>query len=128
VRPKTPPSRPTLPNEDETMHRKVWIGTVLAALVGVALIAAPRVSEVQAQKPRAEPEWEYKVGVFAYNPGERMTDEQRAAVYQRVLNEQALQGWEAVGSVMSRDTVQTVGGAVTTRDTTSFVAYRRPKR
>jgi hypothetical protein len=27
--------------------------------------------------------------------------------------------------MLSRDGVQTVGGAVTTRDTTSFVAFRR---
>jgi hypothetical protein len=109
------------------MRRKLWVGLLIAGIAGLGLLALPRVGEVQAQKARAEPVWEYKVGVFSYNPGERMTDEQRAAVYQRVLNEQALQGWEAVGSVMSRDTVQTVGGAVTTRDTTSFVAYRRPK-
>jgi hypothetical protein len=42
-----------------------------------------------------------------------------------VLNDQARQGWEPVGAVLTRATVQTVGGAVTTRDTNSFVAYRR---
>jgi hypothetical protein len=77
---------------------------------------------------REEGGWEYKVGVFSYNPGERMSDELRAAFYERTLNEQARKGWEPIGSLLTRDTVQTVGGAVTTRDTTSFVAYRRPKR
>ena len=72
--------------------------------------------------------WEYKVGVFSYNPGERMTDEQRAAFYEKTLNTQARDSWEPVGSILSRDTVQTVGGGVATRDTTSFVAYRRAKR
>jgi hypothetical protein len=69
----------------------------------------------------------YKVGVFADNPGERLSDETRAATFARSLNEQARQGWEPVGSVLSRDGVQTVGGAVTTRETTSFVAFRRKR-
>jgi hypothetical protein len=77
-----------------------------------------------AQKATDAP-WDYKVGVFTYNPGERLTNERRAALYERALNQQAAEGWEPVGSLLSRDTVQTVGGAVTTRETTSFFAYRR---
>jgi hypothetical protein len=42
-----------------------------------------------------------------------------------MLNEQVREGWELVGSMLNRDTIQTVGGAVTTRDSTSFLAYRR---
>jgi hypothetical protein len=72
--------------------------------------------------------WEYKVGVFSYNPGERLTDAERRAFYERTLNEQAREGWEVVGSVLNRDAVQTVGGGVTTRDSISFVAYRRAKK
>jgi hypothetical protein len=93
----------------------------------IGLLATIPVRDARAQKARGEAQWEYKVGVFSYNPGERMSDEQRAAFYARTLNEQALQGWEPVGSLLSRDTVQTVGGAVTTRDTTSFVTNRRAR-
>ena len=82
----------------------------------------------RAQKPRDESQWEYKVFIASYNPGERMTDQQRAASYEQTLNEQAAKGWEPVCTLLSRDTVQTVGGAVTTRDTTAFLAYRRLKR
>ena len=48
--------------------------------------------------------------------------------YERTLNEEVREGWEVVGSALNRDTVQTVGGAVATRDSTSFVAYRRPRK
>jgi hypothetical protein len=110
------------------MSRRVVIGLLIVGMCGLGLAWTWAVPEARAQKPREEAVWEYKVGVYSYNPGERMTDEQRAAFYARTLNEQARQGWELVGSVLTRDTVQTVGGAVTTRDTTSFVAYRRPRR
>lgn len=109
------------------MNRKLWIGLVAGSLSGLALAAMARLPEAKAQK-REEAAWEYKVAPFSYNPGERLTDEQRASYYEKTLNEQARQGWEPVGSVLSRDTVQTVGGGVTTRDTVSFVAYRRPRR
>ena len=110
------------------MNRGLRIGLISSGILGMALLVATRPPRAEAQKGRDEGIWEYKVAPFSYNPGERMTDEQRAAFYERTLNEQARQGWEAVGTVMSRDTVQTVGGAVTTRDTTSFVAYRRLRR
>jgi hypothetical protein len=42
-----------------------------------------------------------------------------------VLNEHAKAGWEPVINLLERTTVQTVGGGVTTRDTTTFVAFRR---
>ena len=109
------------------MKRKLWLGLVAASLCGLALSGMLRLPEAKAQR-RDETAWEYKVAPFSYNPGERMTDEQRAVHYEKTLNEQARQGWEPIGSVLSRDAVQTVGGAVTTRDTVSFVAYRRPKR
>ena len=38
-----------------------------------------RSPEAAAQKVRDDAQWEYKVGVFSYNPGERLTDERRAA-------------------------------------------------
>jgi hypothetical protein len=107
------------------MRRRLWIGLIVGGLSGFGLGLTLHVPEAAAQKTRHEAPWAYKVGVFSYNPGERLTDEQRAASYERTLNEQASLGWEPVGSLLTRDTVQTVGGAVTTRDTTSFVAYRR---
>ncbi len=107
------------------MRRTLWIGLIVGGLAGLGLGTTLRLPEAVAQKARDDAQWDYKVGVFYYNPGERMTDERRAAVFERELNEQARQGWEPVGTVLTRDTVQTVGGAVTTRDSTSFVAYRR---
>ena len=110
------------------MNRKLWTGLIAGIIAGLALSGTFRLPEATAQKRPDETAWEYKVALFSYNPGERLTDEQRAAIYEKTLNEQARQGWEPVGSLMSRNAVQTVGGAVTTRDTVSFVAYRRPRR
>ena len=107
------------------MIRKLWVGMIVGVSLGVGLGSTLRPPDAAAQKARDAAQGDYKVGVFTYNPGERLTDERRAALYERALNEQAGQGWEPVGSLLTRDTVQTVGGAVTTRETTSFVAYRR---
>jgi hypothetical protein len=109
------------------MNRKLWIGLIAGSLSSLLLSGMLRLPEAKAQR-REEAAWEYKVAPFSYNPGERLTDEQRAAFFEKTLNEQARQGWEPVGSLLSRDAVQTVGGAVTTRDTVSFVAYRRPRK
>lgn len=104
------------------MRRMLWVGLIAGVSLVVGLGSTLRPPEAAAQKALDDARWEYKVGVFSYNPGERLTDERRAALYERALNEQAGQGWEPVGSLLTRDTVQTVGGAVTTRETTSFVA------
>jgi hypothetical protein len=109
------------------MKRTLWIGLIIGGLLGIGLTSALRSHEAAAQKPNEAGQWEYKVGIFSYNPGEQITDEKRAVLYERAIKEHAAQGWEPVGSIMSRDTVQTVGGGVTTRDTTSFVAYRRKR-
>jgi hypothetical protein len=107
------------------MRRSLSVGLIVGGLLlGTGLSSTLRSPAAAAQKAR-DAQWEYKVGVFTYNPGERLTDERRAALYERALNQHAGDGWEPVGSLLSRDTVQTVGGAITTRDTTSFVAYRR---
>jgi hypothetical protein len=84
-------------------------------------------STAAAQKPRRDAGYEYKVVPFSFNPGERLTEHARATAFERVLNEQAREGWEPVLNLLERNTVQTIGGAVTTRDTTSFVAFRRPR-
>ena len=107
------------------MKSKKRIGLFVVALFSLGLVSMLKLPRAAAQKPRDDAQWEYKVGVVSYNPGERTTDEQRATTFKRTLNEQARQGWEPVGTLLSRDTVQTVGGAVTTRDTTSFIAFRR---
>ena len=80
-----------------------------------------------AQKARAEPRYAYKVVCFRYNPGERLGDDARAAQFGRLLNDYARDGWEPVLNLLDRTTEQTVGGAVTTRDITTFVAFRRPR-
>lgn len=110
------------------MSRKLWIGSIGIGLTALGLMVLPHHAEVKAQKPKVEPEWEYKVSVLSYNPGERLSDDQRAAQYEKMLNENARQGWEPVTSLLTRTTVQTVGGGVTTRDSTSFLAFRRPPR
>lgn len=108
------------------MRRTLGAGLIVGGILGIGLGLGStlRLPEASAQKAR-ETEWEYRVGVFTYNPGERLTDERRASAFEKALNQHAAQGWEPIGSLMSRDQVQTVGGAVTTRETTSFVAYRR---
>jgi hypothetical protein len=110
------------------MKCSIRTGLIACGLASLAAAYGLRAPEAKAQRARTESPWEYKVGVLSYNPGERLTDEQRRALYERTLNEQAREGWELVGSVLNRDTVQTIGGAVTTRDSTSFLAYRRPRR
>lgn len=107
------------------MRHRVWVGPIVGGLSTMGLSCSIRLPEAAAQKGRDESHWEYKVAAFSYNPGERLSDERRAALFERALNEQARQGWEPVGSLLSRDTVYTARGAVTTRETTSFVAYRR---
>lgn len=108
------------------MRRSLWAGLIADGFMGVGLGSTLRSPEAAAQRARdAQAPWEYKVGVFTYNPGKRLSDERRAAIDERALNQHAAQGWEPVGSLLSRDQVQTVGGAVTTRETTSFIAYRR---
>ena len=111
------------------MIGKLRIGLIAGALGIAAAMLASHAPEAKAQRDRVEPSaWEYKVGILSYNPGERLTDEQRAAQFEKALNLEARQGWEPVGSLLSRNVVQTVGGGVTTRESTSFVAYRRPKK
>jgi hypothetical protein len=107
------------------MRRSLAVGLVVGAFLGAGSSSTWRAPEAVAQKARDDAQWEYKVGVFSYNPGERLTEERRAAAYERALNLHASQGWEPVGTLLSRDGVQTVGGAITTRETVSFFAYRR---
>ena len=99
------------------------LGLSLAAAMAVGLIATTAV----AQRHRTEPRYEYKVVNFSYNPGERLTDEARAAAFGRLLNDHARDGWEPVINLLDRTTMHTVGGGVTTRHTTAFVAFRRPR-
>ncbi len=108
------------------MRGKLGIGSIVVVLGIAALMAIGKSPEAQAQRP-AGSQWEYKVAVVNYNPGERLTDEQRATQLEKLLNTEARQGWEPVTSLLSRTNVQTIGGGVTTRDSTSFVAFRRPK-
>lgn len=107
-------------------RRNGW-GWALALLVVAATAPCLITPPAGAQRARAEPRYEYRVVNFRYNPGERLGDEARAKQFERLLNEYAGEGWEPVADLLSRSTVQTVGGAVTTRDSVSFVAFRRPR-
>ena len=112
------------------MSRKFGLLAAVVALGGLGLLAAPLVLEAQvAGRVKAqEITYEYKVSPIAYNPGERLTDDQRAKIYEKSLNDNAKKGWELVGSIMGRTEVQTVGGGVTSRETLSFLAFKRPSR
>jgi hypothetical protein len=115
------------PGSKAMNDRRTWFGLALGFLPAVAMAAWLVAPSALAQKPRGEVRYEYKVVNFSYNPGERLTDNARAAAYERVLNDHARDGWEPVIDLLERTTVQTIGGAVTTRDTTTFVAFRRPR-
>jgi hypothetical protein len=107
--------------------RRTWFGLALGSSLGLALAAGLIAPAAVGQRLRPEPRYEYRVVHLSYNPGERLTDNARAAAFERVLNEQAREGWEPVINLLNRSAVQTVGGGVTTRDTTTFVAFRRPR-
>ncbi len=107
--------------------RRTWFGLALCFLVAVTLAWGLIAPPAEAQKTRAEHRYDYKVVSLSYNPGERLSDDARATQFERLLNDYARDGWELVTDLLNRSTVQTVGGAVTTRDTISFVAFRRPR-
>lgn len=109
------------------MRRILLVALIVGMLLGMGITSAYRTHEAVAQKAGDATQWDYKVGIFSYNPGENLTDERRASLYERSLKQHAAEGWEPIGSILSRDTIQTIGGGVTTRDTTSFVAYRRKR-
>jgi hypothetical protein len=107
--------------------RRTWLGLALGLVPALALATGLVGPTAAAQKPRREPGYEYKVVPFSFHPGERLNENARAAAFERVLNEQARDGWEPVLNLLERTNVQTIGGGVTTRETTSFVAFRRPR-
>jgi hypothetical protein len=109
------------------MHTKLGLGSVVVLLGIVAFLALGKAPIAEAQRAKADHAWDYKVSVISYNPGERLTDEQRAAQFEKLLNAEAKQGWEPVTSLLTRNNVQTIGGGVTTRDSTSFIAFRRAR-
>ena len=110
------------------MHGRLGIASI-AVVVGVFIfLSMANAPGAQTQRARTDRlAVEYKVIALTYNPGERLTDEQRAAQFEKILNTEAKAGWEPVTSLLTRNTVQTIGGGVTTRDSTSFVAFRRPR-
>ena len=110
------------------MRVNLGIASLAVGLGAIVFMAMGKAPEAQAQRAKTDRlAVEYKVIALTYNPGERLTDEQRAAQFEKVLNAEAKAGWEPVTSLLTRNTVQTVGGGVTTRDSTSFVAFRRPR-
>jgi hypothetical protein len=110
------------------MHGKLGIATIAVILAALVFLSMGEAPEVQAQRATTDHRTvEYKVIALTYNPGERLTDRQRLAQFAELLNNEAKAGWEPVTSLLCRDTVQTIGGGVTTRDSTSFVAFRRQR-
>ena len=107
--------------------RRTWFGLAIGLFVAAALAAGLIPPTAVVQKPRAEPRYDYKVVNLSYNPGERLTDHAREAAFERVLNRPCRDGWEPVINLLDRTNVQTIGGGVTTRDSTAFVAFRRPR-
>jgi hypothetical protein len=110
------------------MRANLGIASIAVVLGTFGFVWNGYAPEAQAQRAKTDRlAVEYKVIALTYNPGERLTDEQRAVQFEKVLNAEARAGWEPVTSLLTRNTVQTVGGGVTTRDSTSFVAFRRPR-
>jgi hypothetical protein len=110
------------------MRGKLGIASIVVVFGAFVFLSMGKAPEVQAQRAKTELHaFVYKVIPLTYNPGERLTDEQRAAQFEKLLNAEAKAGWEPVTSLLTRNTVQTIGGGVTTRDSTSFVAFRRPR-
>jgi hypothetical protein len=110
------------------MHGRLGIASIAVVLGVFVLLSMGQAPEAQTQRARTDRVVvEYKVIALTYNPGERLTDEQRAVQFEKLLNAEAKAGWEPVTSLLTRNTVQTIGGGVTTRDSTSFVAFRRPR-
>ena len=107
--------------------RRTWFGLALGFVVMITIASGFSVPTAKGQKPRTEHRYDYKVVAFSYNPGERLSDDARATQFQRLLNDYARDGWEPVIDLLNRNTVQTVGGGVETRDTVTFVAFRRPR-
>jgi hypothetical protein len=105
--------------------RQTWFGSALGFFLVVTLVLGLTTRRAEAQKGRSDQRYEYKVVCFTYNPGERLNDDARAARFQRLLNDYARDGWEPVIDFLNRSSVQTVGGAVTTRDSITFIAFRR---
>lgn len=115
-------------SELNIMQRMLPIATLATLLAGLALGLVVRgIPQARGQRPEA-PRWEYRVGWFSYNPGESLNDEQRRLVFEKELNARAAEGWEPAGVILDRNVVQSVGGSVVTRDSVSFVAFRRPRR
>jgi len=110
------------------MRGRLGIASIAVVLGVFVFLSMGKAPEAQTQRARTDRlAVEYKVIALTYNPGERLTDEQRSAQFEKVLNAEAKAGWEPVTSLLTRNTVQTIGGGVTTRDSTSFVAFRRPR-
>jgi hypothetical protein len=110
------------------MRGRLGIASIAVVLGVLAFLSMDKAPDALAQRAKTDRiAVEYKVIALTYNPGERLTDEQRSAQFEKVLNTEAKAGWEPVTSLLTRNTVQTVGGGVTTRDSTSFVAFRRPR-
>ncbi len=110
------------------MRGKLGIAPVAALFAALVALSIGKGPEVRAQRIKAEHQaFEYKVIALTYNPGERLNDGQRAAQFEKLLNAEAKSGWEPVTSLLTRTAVQTIGGGVTTRDSLSFLALRRPR-
>src|SRR5262245_11116191 len=96
------------------MRGKLSIAPIAALLVALVVLSSGEGPEVRAQRVKAEQQaFEYKVIPLGYNPGERLNDGQRAAQFEKLLNAEAKSGWEPVTSLLTRTTIQTVGGGVT---------------
>jgi hypothetical protein len=110
------------------MRGKLGITSIAVVFAVFSFVSMGKGREAQAQRTKSDQHaFEYKVVVLSFNPGERLTDVQRARQFENLLNAEAKTGWEPVTSLLSRTAVQTIGGGVATRDSTSFVAFRRPR-
>ena len=75
--------------------------TVVLSILVFLFLPTGNVPQAHAQRARTDHHaFEYKVVVLSYNPGERLTDEQRGAQFEKLLNAEAKAGWEPVTSLL----------------------------
>ena len=107
--------------------RRTWFGLALGFLVLVALAPGLVTPMAGAQKARAEPRLRLQGRLLPVQPRRTPGRRRPRGAVRALLNDYARDGWEPVADLLNRSTVQTVGGGVTTRDSVSFVAFRRPR-
>ena len=75
------------------MTRKLCWATALSTLIALGILATAQAPQARGQKvaTAVETQWEYKVTIFSYNPGEQLSDERRAARFEKTLKARGIE-------------------------------------